>query len=341
MLLGLVLVCCGARVAAQDAAAGPPVHLNVEVMDKAWHPVTGLQQSDFTVLDGGKPATIASFTAHAIPAAGPAAEAREESIMLVIDDIDMDFLAMGFERTQIENFLRSNGGHLPAPVSISIMTEGELSPIVDATSDGNQAADQLHHWEAHLAKLPSEADWGWQERWQVVMDAVHKILGYEEERAGRKLVIWISPGWPLFDGPNVELTDKQERWYMDLIMDMSSRMREAEVTMDVADPSGAGRSLQASRWQAFLKPVKKWDHAAPGYVGLQVLAMQSGGQVVFSSNGLTGELLQCASDATSWYSMAIAEQPGEKGNVFRDVQVKVNHPGVTVRARNGYYVGKP
>jgi hypothetical protein len=72
-----------------------------------------------------------------------------------------------------------------------------------------------------------------------------------------------------------------------------------------------------------------------------VLALQSGGQVVFSSNGLTGELLQCASDATSWYSMAIAEQPGEKGNVFRDVQVKVNQPGVTVRARNGYYVGKP
>ena len=70
-----------------------------------------------------------------------AAEPREESIMLVIDDIDMDFLAMGFERTQIENFLRSNGGHLPAPVSISIMTEGGLQPIVDGSADGNQVAD--------------------------------------------------------------------------------------------------------------------------------------------------------------------------------------------------------
>ncbi|MGC2620262.1 MAG: VWA domain-containing protein [Acidobacteriaceae bacterium] len=344
MVLGLVLVSCGAGCPsgwAQDAAAaGPLVRFNVEVTDKAGHPVTGLQQSDFTVLDGGKPTTIASFTAHAIAAAAPAAEAHEESIMLVIDDIDMDFLSMGFERTQIENALRANGGHLSAPVSISIMTESGLQPIVDGSADGNHVADELHAWQAHLQKLPSEAEWGRQERWLVVMDALHKILSYEEGRSGRKLVIWISPGWPMFVGTGLEMTDKQMHWYMDLIVDTSNRMREAETTMEVADPAGAG-NMYESVWKAYTKPVKKWDKAAPGNVGLQVLALQSGGQVAFSSNGLTGELLQCMSDGTAWYSLAIPQQPGEKGNLFRDVQVKVNQPGLTVRTGNGYYVGTP
>src|ERR1700683_2260822 len=119
--LGLVLACCCGQAWTQTpvppgsvtsgSAAPVPAHasqlrLTVEVTDKAGHPITGLEESDFTVLDEKNPTPIRFFYAHSNPLAEPGAE----SIILLIDDVNVDFNEVSFERDQIENFLRSNQG---------------------------------------------------------------------------------------------------------------------------------------------------------------------------------------------------------------------------------------
>lgn len=315
-------------------AQGIQVRLNVEVTDKAGHPIPGLQQSDFKVLDNGKPAPAATFGAHEDGATNPGAE----WIVLVVDNVNVDVHLVMSERKPIETFLRSRNGHLPAPVSILLLNDAGEQQIGDSTLDGNHLADQWERSEIHLQPVPPLSMQGQQERWQQSMDLLNQILSAEEDKPGRKLVVWISPGWSTFNSTDLEVEDSMRHRWMEGIVRLSSKIRESGVTLDVADPVGQGYGMYASDWQAFLKPVKKWDHAALGDFALEVLAKQSGGQVLYSGNDLAGELEQCTGDAAAWYTLAFAAAPGQKKEVtWHDVQVEVDKPGAVVRTADGYY----
>ncbi|MGB9032813.1 MAG: VWA domain-containing protein [Acidobacteriaceae bacterium] len=322
---------------AAEAASAPTkvaqVRLSVEVTDKAGHPIPGLQETDFTVLDDRKPAPLRFFYAHESGVADPGAE----SMILLIDEVNEDLSAVTFERDQIEKFLRSNQGRLPAPLSIVMLSETELTPIAEASADGNLLAEEFLHWEGHARPVPPTADWGAEERWQESQQALDKILRYEARRPGRKLLLWIGPGWSLFTAPDVPIDEGEQKRWMDLIVNASTRLHEAQVTLYSVDPLGVGTGLEDSRWQALLKPVRKPDQAYLGDLALQVLATQSGGQVVDSSNDLASELMQCLNDASAWYTLVIAAQSSEQPNTWHDVQVKVDRPGAVARTIDGYY----
>jgi VWFA-related protein len=343
VLCWLVLVYCVGRIWAQKPAlpgAEVPapaktvqLRLSVEVTDKAGHPVPGLQEGDFVVLDDRNRAPIRVFHAHESGMADPGAE----SIILLIDEVNEGLDAVSFERDQIDKFLRSNQGRLPAPLSIVLLSETELTQIAEASTDGNRLADEFVHWEGHPRPVPPQADWGAEERWQDSLQALNKILRYEARLQGRKLLLWIGPGWSLFTTPGVEIDEREQKRWMDLIVSASARLHEAQVALYSVKPLGLGTGLEDSRWQALLKPVRKPDQAYLGYLSLQVLATQSGGQVLDSSNDLARELSQGVNDASAWDTLVVATQTSEQPNTWHDVDVKVDKPGAKVRTINGYY----
>jgi hypothetical protein len=151
------------------------------------------------------------------------------------------------------------------------------------------------------------------------------------------LLLWIGPGWSLFTTPGVEIDEREQKRWMDLIVSASARLHEAQVALYSVKPLGLGTGLEDSRWQALLKPVRKPDQAYLGYLSLQVLATQSGGQVLDSSNDLARELSQGVNDASAWYTLVVATQTSEQPNTWHDVDVKVDKPGAKVRTINGYY----
>ena len=340
VLCGLLLTSGSGRVRAQQSgtqtAENPAktreIRLTVEVTDKSGHPVSGLRQNDFTVLDNGRPVPLDFFYAHA----GDLAEPGSESLVLVMDAINVDFNMLSAERTQVETFLRSNQGHLSAPVSIAAVTETELNWITETSADGNLLAGQLDQWQPHLQPHPATSDAALQERWQESIEGFDKILRHEAERPGRKVMIWISPGWPFIYSTDLQTTDTLLHQWMDLIVAISTNLREAQVTLEVVEPEGSAYLDSGVLWRPNLKPVKKWDRAEPADVTLQVLAIQSGGQVVHSSNDVASEIAKCVGDATAWYTLTIAERP-DKPNTWHDLQVRVDQPDVVVRAGNGYY----
>jgi len=346
--LCLVLVCCGANALAQKPLDVPPVAtpapvassgpmtLDVVVTDKAGHVIRGLKQEDFTLLDNKQPATIRSFAAHEIetPNNDP------QALILLIDDVSTGFTNVSIVRTQIENFLRGNGGHLAIPTGIYMLTDSGLSQVTEISSDGNKLADVLHQKQGALHDIPRSAGfYGGEEILEISLKALAGLGDYLGHASGRKLVVWIGPGWPIFDNPNVIVSPQQQRNFFSAIVGISSTLQQAGITLYAVDPLGTvdAASSRTFLWESFLKPVTKPTKSDPGDLALQVFATHSGGTAVSGSNDITGEIEKCANDASAWYSMTFDPQRPDAPNTWHDLEVKVDKPGVKVRTINGYY----
>lgn len=319
------------------AAQNPPILLYVQVSDKAGRPVTGLQQSDFTVLDDRKPAPITLFR----PLSGSQPNAAQ--IMLLIDDVNPDFNEVTYARQQIAKFLRSYGAHLPAPVSVSVLTDTSITPLLQPLTDGTRLAAELEQTQAHLRPVPQAADWGAQERWQESMEALERITITRARHPGRTILVWISPGWDIFTPAGMMITDPEQAWFMRMIVGLSNGLRAGRVTLDSVDPIGPqdGANQRAVVWEGYRKPVKKQTDAYPSDLSLQVLATQSGGQVLYAGNDVAQELSQCAEDAAHFYAIRFNGQSSDKPDTWHDLEVKVDRPGVVVRTNQGYYAQPP
>src|ERR1700723_2145238 len=134
----LVTLLCAAAASAQQAspqaqAANGKIHLDVVVAPKSGPPVGDLQQQDFTLLDNGSPQAIASFQA----VTGRQAPVE---VVLVIDAINVDASALGYERIQVDKFLRAEGGRLAYPVAIAVATDTGVKLSENFSSDCNALA---------------------------------------------------------------------------------------------------------------------------------------------------------------------------------------------------------
>jgi hypothetical protein len=83
--------------------------------------------------------------------------------------------------------------------------------------------------------------------------------------------------------------------------------------------------------------VRKAREAQFGNLGLQVLAAQSGGRVLNSSNDVAGEIEACVADANSFYVLSFDGLPGDGPNEYHALEVKIDKPGLKARTRSGYY----
>lgn len=287
-------------------------------------------------MDDKQPAAILSFTAHDLSVA----QNDPQTMILLIDDVNANFSVVSTVRMQIENFLHSNGGKLPIPVGIYLLTDNGLEAIAPPGTEGNALASVLHQKDGQLHVIErSTGFYGAEERTQISLNA---LSGLGKELAGvngRKLVVWIGPGWPIFDNPNVSFSGQQQRNFFSGIVYISGMLRQLGITLYSIDPLGPADSgsLRSFLWKSFNKPVMKPTKAEPGDMALQVFAVHSGGTVAVGSNDITGEIEQCVEDATVWYSMEFDSQKADSPNTWHDLAVKVDKPGVKVRTLNGYY----
>lgn len=339
----LALVCVAGAARAQQkpaelrpAGASGPLAFNVVVTDKAGHAVSGLQQSDFQLLDDGKPASIDQFQAFT----AQSDQQDPSQIIILIDAVNAPFIAVSREREQIENFLRSQQGHLIAPTSVAYLTDNGLQETGRPTTDGTALAQALHGQQGNLRTIERSAGfYGAVERMQLGIQALETLTAHEEQIPGRKLVIWVSPGWAVFANPNVMISSADQRGIFNSVVALSNALRTAQITLDMVDPAGTwdAGSMRTFLWENYTKPIKKPAQANPGDLALQVLATQSGGAALWGSNDVAGEIGKCAEDVKAWYRITFTAQPGQEGPTWHSVEVRVNKPGLKVHTRNGYY----
>jgi VWFA-related protein len=170
------------------------------------------------------------------------------------------------------------------------------------------------------------------------LTAIHELTAYAKTLPGRKIIVWISPGWPLLSGVRQDLDNKQQAQIFRDIVGFSNEMRDARLTLYNINPRGVGESLlRANYYQEFVKGVRKPSQTQVGNLGLQVLAVQSGGLALESSNDIASSLSKCIGETEFWYEVTLAMPPAEQPNEYHHLEIKVDKPGLATRTRNGYY----
>jgi VWFA-related protein len=222
-----------------------------------------------------------------------------------------------------------------------MFTEQGIQMQPQASKDGAGLSAALSQVESSLRTLRrSTGIYGADERLQLSLNALNQLAKMEADQAGRKLVLWVSPGWPLLSGPNVaELTEKQEQQIFSNIVSLSDSMRAAKLTLYALDSLGAEESIsRTGYYQNFVKGVARPRDAGLGNLALQVLATQTGG-LVLNSNEITGLLTRCVKDASAYYEITFTPPPEhkEQHNIYHQIEVKVSRPGLVARTLHGYY----
>src|SRR5580704_6511557 len=197
-----------AAPSAQSAPATAPaadhrIWLDVVVTDKSGNPIPGLQQADFKILDSKQPANILSFSAT--DANSRAANSLQ--VIFLVDAVNTGAQSMSYERDQLEKFLREDGGKLELPTSLVLFTDTATQVQPASTRDGNALADLLKSNPSGLRiSGRSQGFYGAEDRLALSLRTLEQLTTYESKQPGRKLLIWISPGWPLLSGPTVMLS---------------------------------------------------------------------------------------------------------------------------------------
>jgi len=133
----------------------------------------------------------------------------------------------------------------------------------------------------------------------------------------------------------VTLDDKQQQQIYKNIVEYSTQLRDAGITLDSVNSWGAGESVgRASYYMEFLNGVSKPGETQLGDLGLQVLATQSGG-LVLNTSDVVGTLTQSVADADDYYEVSFAPAHSEKPNEYHRLQVVVS--GLKTRTRQSYY----
>jgi len=276
------------------------IYLDVVVTPKYGAPVAELRQQDFTLLDNTVPQTITLFQALG------GKEAPVE-VIVVLDAVNTDYQVIAFERGQVEKFFRANGGHMAYPTALAIVSDTSTQIQNGFSQDGNALSAALESYTIGLRELRrSSGFYGASDRVQISIKALQMLTAREAARPGRKIILWISPGWPLLTGPRVDLGQKERQGIFDTIVDLSTQLRQARITLYSIDPLGTedAGSVRVTYYQTFLKGIKNPNQADIADVSLQVLATQSGGLAVRGSNDVVELLQKCMADTDAYYELA-------------------------------------
>jgi VWFA-related protein len=307
------------------------ISLDVVVTPKSGPPVGGLEQGNFTIFDNKTPRPIQSFRA---------VNGAQEPVhvVLVIDAVNSPFERIAYVRDEIIKFLRANGGRLPQPVSLAFFTDKGTQVEQSFTTDGNGLAEALDHFAQGLRTIHRSSQWEASDRFQLSLTALNELAAQEAKLPGRKMLFWISPGWPLLSGPNVHLDGRQTNQIFSSVVNLSTQLRQDRVTLYAVDPLGAAEGVgRTFYYQDFVKGVTKPGQVQLGDLSLQVLAVQSGGLVLNSDNDVVALLKKCMADTEAYYELSFDAPTADHRDEYHNLEVGVGKPGLTARTRQGYY----
>jgi len=305
------------------------IYLDVVVIPKSGPPVSGLQQQDFTILDNNVPQTVTSFEA---------VDGRQAplEVVLLVDAVNLGFREVTVARDGINIFLKADGGRLSQTTTFAILTDKGIHFHEEFSKDGNALSTALEHYTIPLRSINNTTDHGAGERSQLTLLGLGQLVTREGPRPGRKIIVWVAPAGLLILGPKNMLNAELEQQVFGSIVDASTQLREAQITLYSVDPLGTAE-VGASYWKTYLKGVSKPSQAQMDDLALGVIATQSGGLALESSNDIAAQLQECIADAVVYYELSFVPPLSGRPNEYHQLEVHVAKPGLTARTRQGYY----
>ncbi|MDE3187873.1 MAG: VWA domain-containing protein, partial [Acidobacteriota bacterium] len=178
------------------------------------------------------------------------------------------------------------------------------------------------------------------ERLQLSLKQLGTIAVNEGRKPGRKQLIWIGPGWPMLESAaNDYYSERDQRLYFRSIVDLSTWLREARMTLYSVQPAdmNADTPRRDFVYQTYLKGVRSAREADTGNLALKVLVTQTGGLILGPDNDLAGQLNRCVADANAFYTISFDPPKAAYADEYQALKLTVNRPGLTVRTNASYY----
>lgn len=308
------------------------IKLDVLVTDGTGKPAIGLNASDLRLFENGHEQKILSFDAF------NGRQLRSEppvKIILLIDTIDMPPQLVRTEQNAVESFLRENGGLLSRPTSIFELTNVGLWVLRRTSMDGRVLAKEIEHNQFNMIRHNS----GWNpgtgqttHTMEYALRALGHIATEERRRPGRKLLIWIGPGWGIGTGSVGALEEDSKLfgticWFSDLLRE--ARMVLYNVAAGQNDPG-------AELYKAYVGGVTVPKKASLMNLHRMVLAIESGGRVI-DDRDLFEEIEECIEDIGAFYRISFDPLRAERVDEYHDLKVEVDERSLIARTNTGYY----
>lgn len=314
-----------------------PRHLLLDavVTDKQGKPVTGLRAENFTVTDDGHPVAVTGFASNGIDSNAIS------TVFIVFDTVNTSLADTAYARDEVMKYLKSDGGKLSHPVALFFFNGDGPVPIGAVSTDGNSLAAALQAAGSTLHPVRrSEGFYGAEEKLDRSLRTLALLTRAAARRPGRKLMFWLSPGWPMLVGTQEDPSQKDLDTYFNWIVLMSNGLREARVTLfDVNPARSPGEDfVQWNYYRSYLKGVPKASQATAANLSLQVLATQSGGGALDSTSKSVWQ--EVASNVASYdtsYSLAYNRPQTQRPDEYHLLKITVNIPDLVVHTRNAYY----
>jgi len=181
----------------------------------------------------------------------------------------------------------------------------------------------------------------------------HTLAGYP----GRKNLIWISETFP-FDivVNNISArSDLLQRHYGNDVAMTGSLLSDAQVAVypidaramsnntlysvgstpnPMAGENGVGATLRGGMGASMDGDS---DDRLAAHTTMNDLADKTGGRAFYNRNDLDRSILESMNDGSIYYTLGYYPDNTQWNNQFRNIRVKVNHPGVKLHYRAGYF----
>ncbi len=321
------------------------IHLDVTVTDSEGKPAAGLRASDFRLLENGRDQNILSFQAFTGRGAGTEPPVK---IILVIDTLQVPPELARDERNAVTFFLRKDGGRLARPTSVYQLSQTGLWEVTHPSSDGKALAGQIEHNELTVVRRnvsgggaevflsgqrgpvpvqgPSSPD-------GIALMALGQIATDERRQPGRKLLLWIGPGWGIGSGAVGDVKPASD--LLGVVSWFSTLLREAHLALysfavGEMDPRG-------QLYKDYLSGVRSSRQASMMNLYRKVLAVQSGGRVIDGGSDIEAQIEKCVQEAGPFYRISFDPFRAADEDEYHDLKVELEEQGLSARTSTGYY----
>jgi len=190
-----------------------------------------------------------------------------------------------------------------------------------------------------------------------VVQALQYLAQYYAVVPGRKTLIWATTGFPFtLSSGMTELTGGVSQDLFERTMQMLNNANISVYPIDIQgllgakppsvqpsptiDMSGGGANINQRSSQLNSMQAQVLNDPHEGLVStMRAVAGATGGVASYNHNDLGGSFVRAADDSSSYYVLGYYVTDTKKEG-WRKLKVKVNHPGVEVRARDGYFYTK-
>jgi len=336
-------------------AVARSVVLDIAVVDAKGHPVRGLKQSDFVLLEDGVPQTLTSFEEHTSnPAVAPVSQPKlppntftnfipppnsVASTVLLLDVLDTSIQAQMYLHEQVVEYMK----HVPPGTSMAVFVLDERMHLLQGFTTDPQTlleAVKSKRDNPHFSVYDGGNAVYQRLRHDILTEGLQELGRYLAGFPGRKSLIWFTGTVPReLYGSGIGNPFRESSSFADNTGVADYAVDDLAATTDV---------LTLSRVAVF--PIDARGLIAPSggrepHIGnaleynretLEQVAQATGGKAFYNTNGLKDAISEVVDTSANFYTVSYTPYNKDWHGQTRHIKVEFISPGYTLEYRRSY-----